>query len=546
MKKNFVFKRSGAWRKIMSMLCILSVGSLVAFAQKQVSGSVTDAGGEPLAGASVMEKGTTNGSMTDIDGKFTLSNVGNNAVLQVSFVGFVTQETPVGNASTLKIILTEDMQALEEVVVIGYGTVRRQDYTGSVSSVKLENSAIATLPNLHILEALKGNVSGLNVGGISTAGGDADLLIRGQNSINGDNKPLIILDGMIFMGNMTDINPNDIANIDVLKDAVAAAAYGSRSANGVISISTKKGHTDKPVITFNASAGIHTWANNKPQLANGKDWLANTNAITGREADNVAFLLPEIQELVAQGKDRNMLNMIIHTGNLQDYQLAVSGTGKGINYYLSTSYEKSHGVFIGDTYNRISVLGKINTDISDWLNIGLDAGFSRRDYSGVSADFGGMMSGSPYFISIHEVDPATYTHWVTSPLWGIDDGFRDNIDFRHNFRLNTHATVSVPWIKGLSYRLSFLPNWDLTREGDFFYETYYQNTAPGPFTPEVLQSYLTRANGNRTNTRKYNYVWDNIITYKNYFGKHNVEATLVATRDYDKYDLEGMSGSDFS
>jgi TonB-linked SusC/RagA family outer membrane protein len=515
-----------------------------------IKGKVIDQEGNALPGVAVQIQGTTVGIITNENGDYLLNNVSKGNILEFALVGFVGQEVTVGEQEIINVTLKEGTQELDEVIVIGYGTARRKDYTGSVGSVKLENTAIATLPNLSVLEALKGTVTGMNVGPISTAGGDTNddelgLLIRGQNSINGNNKPLIILDGVIFQGSITDINPNDIAAIDVLKDAVSAAVYGSRSANGVISIVTKRGRIGKPVITFNASAGIQTWANNKPKFAAGPDWLKDWNMTAGRDPDDLSALNPEIVELVEKGKHYDVLDMITHTGSIQDYQIAVSGATKDINYYLSTSYEYNHGVFIGDEYNRISVLGKINTNITKWLNVGVDASFSRRDYSGRAADFGGMQMGSPYFVRWSEIDPLTWTYSASEPLWGINDGFADNVDFRYNYRLNTFAVVDIPWIKGLSFKTNFIPNMYQSRQEDFFYETYYQNTISGPWTTDRVQGLLARANGQITRNTVYDYVFDNILTYKNQFGKHNVDVTLVATRDYMKSTRDKVVGRDF-
>ncbi|MDR0844133.1 MAG: carboxypeptidase-like regulatory domain-containing protein, partial [Tannerella sp.] len=303
---------------------------------KRITGTVIDQTGETVIGASVVVKGTTNGVITDLDGNFSL-NVPSGATLAISYVGYNTLEIPVGNQTSLNITLSENTQALEEVIVIGYGTAKRQDYTGSVGSVKLENSAIANLPNMHALESLKGNIAGMNIGATTSAGGDPSMLIRGKNSISGTNDPLIILDGVIYLGGINDINPNDIANIDVLKDAVSAAAYGSRASNGVISIVTKKGRTAKPVITLNTSVGAQVWPN-RPEVMNGEDWFRVVNERMGNAVGTTGWMQPNSLENYNKGIQRVWLDDVTRTGVLQDYQLAVSGAGKGLNYYLSTSW----------------------------------------------------------------------------------------------------------------------------------------------------------------------------------------------------------------
>ena len=236
-------------------ILLMQKDAVVQQSGKVVTGTIVDPSGMPVIGANVMVKGTTNGTITDMDGKFSLE-VEEGATLQISYIGYANQEIKVGNQKTLSIALKEDAEALDELVVIGYGTTTKKEFTGSVSSFKLENSPIALSSNTNALESLKGNVSGLDIGATNSAGGQPSMQVRGQNSISGSNDPLIVVDGIIFMGNINDINPNDIASFDVLKDATSAAAYGSRSANGVIIITTKKGKTGKPVINLNVAGSM--------------------------------------------------------------------------------------------------------------------------------------------------------------------------------------------------------------------------------------------------------------------------------------------------
>lgn len=518
-----------------------------------ITGTVTDADGQPLPGANVVIKGTTQGMMTDIDGRYAITVPDAETVLTFSYIGMKRQEIVVGNQRTLNVALQEDAIALDDIIVIGYGTAKRQEYTGSVGSVKLENSALALLPNMNALESLKGTVTGMNVGAVNSAGGQPDMLIRGQNSINGSNTPLIVLDGVIFMGSLSDINPNDIASFDVLKDAVSSAVYGSRSANGVIAITTKKGRSEKPVITLNVSSGIQTWPN-RPELLKGEEFVKLVN-IRGNYAEGTTVWMhaDELANFQA-GKEYAWLDEISQTGVVQDYQLAVSGAGKGINYYMSTSYGNNKNVIIGNQYEHISVFGKINTDITSWLNIGVDASFSRRDHSGIGASIGDAKILTPYGRKYRDeenklLERWPYTESTPNPLWGANnDGTRDHSDLRNNIRLNAYAVVSVPWVKGLSYRIHYLPNLDQRRVGNFYHESYYiaQGEGMERYSPASLQGLLSNANGNFLNERTYSYVFDNIISYKNSFGKHGVEGTLVATRDYSRYTREYMTGSNFA
>lgn len=251
-----------------------------------LSGVVIDKQGQPLVGATVVVKGSNKGTVTDQSGKFSIQAKKSDRLV-VSYIGYNTYEFTVGTRSNFKIELTENENQLDDVIVIGYGTAKRKDFTGSISSVNMENSVLSQLPITNTLEALKGNVPGLDIGIVNTAGGEPSQNIRGQNSISGSNSPLIVLDGIIYMGSIRDINPNDIARIDVLKDATSAATYGSRSANGVIAITTKSGRSEKPTISFNMNVGVQTWLN-RPEVMNPEQWESTVIARNRYESDNMS------------------------------------------------------------------------------------------------------------------------------------------------------------------------------------------------------------------------------------------------------------------
>ncbi len=547
-----LFKNSRIDYRIINKTIVLVPGSLENNALQgfTITGIVTDSEGNPLPGASVVIKDAARGTVTDLNGAYSLQVPAGNTVLVFSFVGYTTQEFIAGDQRVINVTLSEDARELEEVIVIGYGTAKRQEYTGSVGSVKVENTSLALMPNLNALESLKGTVAGMNIGAVNSAGGEPNMLIRGQNSINGDNKPLILLDGVIFMGSLADINPNDIASYDVLKDAVSSAAYGSRSANGVISITTKKGRSPKPVITLNASAGVQTWPN-RPEVLKGEEWLEIVNLRNGNSEGTTSWLSAGELANRENNKETVWLDEATRVGTMQDYQLSVSGGREGINYYLSTSYNNNHGVVIGDEFERISVFGKINTDITGWLNIGADANFSRLNYQNVHAAINVAQLMSPYGVMYRDdkgnLERYPYGQSLANPLWGVEDNTRDRLDMRNSFRLNTYAVVRLPWVKGLSYRIHFLPNLRQSRIGNFFHENYYIGEGEGieRYAPAETQKQLTNANGNMLQNRTYSYVFDNILTYKNTFGKHGVEATLVATRDRTEFDRTYITGKDF-
>lgn len=518
---------------------------------RKITGIVRDAYGEPVIGANILEKGVTNGVITDVDGNYSLE-VRSNSVLVVSYIGYITQEITVGNRTTLDIRLEEDTKVLDEVIVIGYGTTKRKDFTGSVSSVRLEDSPIAMSANLNALEALKGNVSGLDIGATNGAGGEPSMQMRGQKSVSGSNDPLLVVDGVIFMGSIGDINPNDIASFDVLKDATSAAAYGSRSANGVIIITTKKGKTGKPIISFNATGSIQTWQN-RPELMKGDVWLESVMARTN--STDLSWMTPQEMANREAGREINWLDESLRTGLVQDYQLSVSGAGERMNYYLSAAYSGNQGVVVGDQYDRITALAKVNTDITDWLQIGVDAAFSQSDYSGVGAEIGRATILSPYGVMYRDeanklLEKYPSTQSQPNPLWGVTDGSRDNMDKRNNFRTNAFALVKLPWIEGLSYRFNYAGNLSKDQSGDFYYETHYVKEGAyndeSRYSPAAYQSLLASANGNLYNKTISSWVVDNILNYKNTFGKHTIDLTAVATRDRKKYEYIRNLGSNFA
>ena len=461
-------------------------------------------------------------------------------------------EIEVDNRQAYDIVLSEDSEALDEVIVIGYGTTKRKDFTGSVSSVKLENSPIALSPNLNALESLKGNVSGLDIGATNSAGGQPSMQMRGQKSISGSNDPLIVVDGMIFMGSINDINPNDIASYDVLKDATSAAAYGSRSANGVIIITTKKGKMGKPTITFNATGSMQTWQN-RPEIMKGEQWLESVMA--RNNSTDLTWLQPQELANMEAGKETNWLDVATRTGWVQDYQVSVSGAGEKMNYYLSAAYSDNKGVVVGDDYNRITALAKISTDITSWLQIGIDAAFTKSDYSGAGANLQLATRVSPYGVLYRDeeqklLERYPQTQSMVNPLWDTDKSIRDNRDIRNNFRANAYAVVKLPWIEGLSYRFNYAGNLSKNESGDFYYEGYYIKEGSyddeSRYSPSALQNLLANANGSINNNTTNSWVIDNILNYKNTFGKHTIDLTAVATRDRKHYKEIVTTGSDFS
>lgn len=533
-----------------SSLASAAVGSdAIAQQVAAVAGVVKDAAGEPVIGASIMIKGTKTGTVTNLDGEFSLPGVKKGDILEVACLGYATKEV-IFQGGPLNIVLEEDSTLLEDVVVIGYGTAKRKDFTGSVSSLKVEESPISLTNNTNALEALKGTVTGLDIGATDSAGGTPSMLIRGQNSISGSNEPLIVVDDVIFMGSLKDINPNDIATYDVLKDATSAAAYGSRSANGVIIITTKKGKSGKPVIRFNTAGSFQTWAR-KPQLMNGEQWLDAVQQAFNYKDDS--FLTDQERLNRSKGIEYNWLDEISRLGYMQDSQASISGASEKVNYYMSLSYTNDKGTIIGDDYNRVSALVKLSSDVTKWLQIGTDVAYTRSDFSGNAASVGGAAIMTPYGMKYRPNGELEATpdgsRGHQNPLWSTQEDKYENLDISNNFRAKAFAYVKCPWIDGLTYRMNFTGGYTFSENASFTHESgYYLNGAyddDSRYSVETQAQFLSSAGGSMAETKATNWVLDNILNYNKRFGKHSVDLTAVATRDFSRSEYKSMSGSNY-
>jgi TonB-linked SusC/RagA family outer membrane protein len=323
---------------------------LTAFAQKQISGTVIDAAGEAVIGASISEKGTSNGTVTGIDGKFLLK-VGDNAVLKVSSVGYVAQEIRVGNQTALLITLSEDTQLMDEVVVIGYGSVRKKDLTGAIAVVNTDNMAKAGAST--ISSSMQGLATGVNVRNSGVAGGDGKIEIRGLGNLS-NNDPLWIVDGMIT-GAGNDFNPNDVESIQVLKDASAAAIYGSRAANGVIIVTTKKGKKGPMKVDVSVRESFE-WSP-RYDLMNAADFKKyNDMAYDEGIKDGVWNGVKQSH----WNNDTDWQDKVLKTALVQDYNVSLSGGGDFGNYLVSGGYYNNEGMTYGNAFDRYSF--RVNTE----------------------------------------------------------------------------------------------------------------------------------------------------------------------------------------
>lgn len=410
---------------------------------RTISGTVTDQDGEPIPGATISIPGTSIGTATNLEGKYNIT-VPDNATLVFSFIGFESQTVEINNQSTIDVSLRLSTQALEEVVVVGYGTQKKKDLTGAIVNVQAEE--VMKYKPTSVSEILRTTVPGLSVGYSTNARNVPDFNVRGDNSIKADdddersaNRPLIVLDGVIFRGDLAEINPNTIESVDVLKDASSAAVYGSQATNGVVIFTTKKGAFGKPQISVSSRVGLMTGARRQQTYRGGEevlnwltdmnetitnsitepwtrfrdyysidpqyqqDWLA-ANGIPGetdREAINSArvnnFGFWDIEmENYKNGVTYDWQDFLFHTGVRQDYDVSVSGRSERVSYYYALGYSDRESVQIGDSFKTITSRLNLDVNLAEFLSIGANAQFTYQDEGQQSIGNGGYRTFSPY------------------------------------------------------------------------------------------------------------------------------------------------------
>ena len=384
-----------------TILMFLLVFSSISYSQTEkikITGIVVDDKGQALPGVSVVS-GEKESASTDSEGKFSINVNDTKSNLKFSYVGFTNQTIVVGNNKVINITLNESKNELNEVVVVGYGTQKKSDITGSVTSLSKER--LSQLPVTNVLQSVQGAVAGVTVTQSSSVpGSGTSAVIRGVNSISASTGPFIVLDGMPYSttgGSLNDINPNDIESLEILKDASAVAIYGTRGANGVILITTKKGKTGKPSIKFNAYTGIEEFSHKVNPMGPAEyvqkyaDWKAQSGA-TGTQ------ILPNLyeQQNYASGTTTDWLEQISQLGKIQDYNVSISGGNEAVKYYVSGDLLDQKGVIKGYNYQRTSLRSNINAKITPYLDGGVNIFLTNNNSDGGRANLTTAGSISPY------------------------------------------------------------------------------------------------------------------------------------------------------
>ncbi|WP_439488683.1 SusC/RagA family TonB-linked outer membrane protein [Algoriphagus sp.] len=370
-------------RILLGIIFLFSVQSIAFSQSRVVSGTViTEEDTEPLPGVSVIIKGTTQGVTTDLDGKFEIQVPEEGATLVFSFIGFVSQEVAVNNQSELNISMKYDMQDLGEVVVVGYGTVKKSDLTGSVVSVRDED--LTAIPVTNALEVMQGKVPGLDLTKSSgQAGAGLNIRLRGNRSLNAGNNPLVLVDGIIY-GSTLDVNPNDIASIEVLKDAASTAIYGTLGANGVILITTKRGAQGKPKVSINSYYSTQS-LDDYDYIMTGPEWVdfrresRRTVGEWSSPEDDGNIFVPQQLENFRNGIYSDWANEVIGTGAQQNYQVSVAGADEKVNYYFSMEYFDEQSLFENDELKRYSGRMAVDYKASDKLKLSTNIMYTLKD-----------------------------------------------------------------------------------------------------------------------------------------------------------------------
>lgn len=507
-------------------------------AKKKVTGIVKDQNGEPIIGANVVEKGTTNGTVTDVDGKFSLE-IAEGGVLTVSYIGYTSRNLAVGNQSSLEIQLREDTEVLDEVVVIGYGTVKKSDLTGSVSSVKSDE--LLAVPQSQISSALQGRTAGVHVKQTSGApGGDITVRIRGTNSILGGNDPLYVIDGFPSNSTSPGINMEDIESIEILKDASAIAIYGSRGSNGVILITTKKGKTGKTQVDFSTTVGFQSLAK-KIDMMDAQEYATFYNIRAQNDGVEPYFTQDEIN---AFGKGFDWQDFIFQTAPIRTHALTVSGGSEKTHFALSGNIFDQDGIVGAGGFKRYAVMANIDHEINKHFTVNFSSNLSRELLDNKNSS-GGRQGGT--LTSVALVGPPILTPYN-------EDGSYTVLDNSYPFITTGGALINPlnilnEW-SNTSKKNRVLANLSLTYEPiDGLYIKIMggiENTDRRDDTYTSLNYWNSVGSANVSTTQVISLLNENTINYvKTFADKHNISVLAGFTyQDYEQTSLGG-SGSGF-
>jgi TonB-linked SusC/RagA family outer membrane protein len=558
-------------KKFQLTFILLLLGVLVGYAQSNISGTITGTTGEPLIGASVVLKGTSNGAITDLDGKYALKIPSQSGTLVVSFVGYESQDVAIGSSSVIDVTLAEG-SALSEVVVVGYGTQKKSQTTGAISSIN--SRQLTEMPVTNVAQALQGRIAGVDVVQSGSKPGSVPTIrVRGRRSFRASNDPLYVVDGVPMAGTPAtpgtagfsgtsgssgyeDINPNDVQSIEVLKDATSTAIYGSRGSNGVVLITTKRGalgSKKKTTVSYDNYFGQSTILN-KLNLFSGDEFAeyvreSRRGVATGsiyKDAAGVPVPTGVKDEFadskvdvfdanviagIKAGRNTQYQDFMLQTGTMQSHSLGVQGGNDRTAFYISGSYFKDNGISPGLDYARTSVRVNIDHQISDRVKVGISSYgmFSSRNGANWNP-YGFALQqnplGTPYNADGSLLFSQTNDALLTNPLYEIIPGAQ--IDEQKRYRILNSIYASAKLMEGLTYKINFGPDLTVQRGGRFVGSQTNQNKGG--------------SNLGATDSRfGFDYTLENIITYDKAFGKHNLGLTALHSIQKDNFEQYGST-----
>ncbi|MBA4299465.1 MAG: SusC/RagA family TonB-linked outer membrane protein [Cyclobacterium sp.] len=520
------------------LMLLLSVGYTQA-QNVQVTGTVSDETGASLPGVTILLKGSTTGTTTDLDGKYSISGPAS-GVLVFSFIGYNPIEETIGNRSQISVSLSPDLSDLEEVVVVGYGTMKKSQLTGAISSVS--SREIQEQPITDARQALQGRAAGVDVVQPGSKPGSApQVRIRGRRSFNASNEPLFVIDGIPTVGGLEDINPQDITSMEVLKDASATAIYGSRGSNGVVLITTKRGGAGKTVVSLDSYYGVANELGrievfDGPAFAEYKRESRRTvgNYPEGpatEEADRRIFEPVEL-ESIALGRSTDYVAGLMRQGNIQSHQVGVSGGNDKTTFFVSGNYFKDVGVIKNQDFSRKTFRVNLDHKINKKISIGTSTLFTMSERNGENFNpLGGALQenplGKPFDDNGNIIFQPTSDGLRTNPFSEVVPGAQVDETFRTRIFTSIYATWEIA--KGLTYRVNFGPDFTVRRNGRF---TGSQTNARRGGD----------ATGSVSDQTTFNYTLENILTYnKTFKSVHNLNLTALQSFQQDRFEETSMS-----
>ncbi|RZK41478.1 MAG: TonB-dependent receptor [Pedobacter sp.] len=526
------------WKTMLGLTLFGLIFSTSVFAQVSIKGKVTDEKGLPLPGAGVAVKNTTTSTLTNSNGEFTLSASAANPTLVVSFVGYLKKEV-VANSANLVIAMTPDAEVLGEVIIVGYGTQKKSDVTGAVASIKGEN--LREVPMANVVSALQGRVAGVDISANSSRpGAGGQIRIRGNRSLSAGNDPLLVVDGIPYGGSVNDINNDDIASVDILKDASSTAIYGSRGSNGVILITTKRGRVSKPTLSYNSWYGVSE-ARAQYDMFNGAEFVAFRDAAFPAYTGGYSPL--ELQG-IADGTSTNWQDHLYKRGSTTSHELGVNGGAEGVSYNLSTGYFKDDGIIEGQSFERFSLSASVDATINKFIKLGITSRntLAYNNGDGVNPVYNtlritplvsafnpdGSMRMFPQAGTVDETATA-------NPLTLYD---RDNIvDRRRRIRTFNNAYLEAQILKNLKYRFNLGLDFSQEQRGTF----YGPNTIQRPSAATVAN-----ASASTDNAENWRATLENLLYYNfTVANDHRFDLTGLWSTQYDRGFSNGFTAVGF-